>query len=386
MMKDLKFNGRMVPRIYFGCGAVQNIGDEIKALNGGIVLLVCDAALTALGITDHIRHIIEKSGLTPVVFDRTEPEPTLETADACAQTGRSAKCDFVVGVGGGSAMDTAKAASVLLTNPGPAKDYQGQNLVKHPGVNAIMIPTTAGTGSEVTGVAVFINREKQLKLGINTPYVIPSLALLDPELTVSLPPAVTASTGMDALTHAVESYISKSATPLSEVFSLKAVECVAKNLKKAFENGNDREARSQMLFGSCMAGLAILNGGVCPAHAISYPMSVFHGIPHGVGCGILLPRVVEQNKDHAKEKIARLWEIVGDEKTASPDQAADRFIDFLDDLVISTGLAHTLQKHGLTSKDIDHLAEKTMALAGVIANNPAPFSSADAKRILEKIC
>ncbi len=381
-MKEMKFNGRMIPRIFFGRGAVQNIGDEIKALNGGTVLLVCDAALSALGITDQIKCLIEKSGLVAVVFDQTEPEPTLETADACAKAGRDGKCDFVVGVGGGSAMDTAKAAAVLLTNPGPAKDYQGQNLVKHPGVNAIMVPTTAGTGSEVTGVAVFINREKQLKLGINTPYVIPSLALLDPELTVSLPPAVTASTGMDALTHAVESYISKSATPLSEIFSLKAFECIAKNLKKAVENGKDIEARSQMLFGSCMAGLAILNGGVCPAHAISYPMSVFHGIPHGVGCGILL---VEQNKGHAGDKISRLWEIAGGEKTASPDQAFDRFVDFLDDLVISTGLNNALKKHSLTPEDIDHLAEKTMALTGVIANNPAPFSSSDAKRILEKI-
>ena len=386
MMKELTFNGRMVPRIFFGCGAIQNIGEEINALNGNVVLLVCDTALSALGITDRIKDIIQKSGLTAVVFDQTEPEPTLETADACAKAGRDAKCDFVVGVGGGSSMDTAKAAAVLLTNPGPAKDYQGQNLVRNPGVNTIMVPTTAGTGSEVTGVAVFINREKQLKLGINTPYVIPSLALLDPELTLSLPPGVTASTGMDALTHAVESYISKSATPLSEVFSLKAVECLTQSLKKAFENGKDLEARSQMLFGSCMAGLAILNGGVCPAHAISYPMSVFHGVPHGVGCGILLPRVVEQNREHAKGKIARLWEIAGDEKTASPDQAVNRFIDFLDDLVISTGLHQALQKHGLTSTDIDLLAEKTMALTGVIANNPAPFSSADAKRILEKIC
>lgn len=210
----------------------SKIGAEIKALNGSTVLLVADAALSDLGITKKIKNIIENSGLTTVVFDQTEPEPSLETADTCARAGRDGRCDFVVGVGGGSAMDTAKAAGVLLTNDGPARDYQGQNLVKNPGVPAIMVPTTAGTGSEVTGVAVFINREKQLKLGINTPYVIPSLALLDPELTVTLPPHVTASTGMDALTHAVESYISKSATPLSEMFSLKAVESIGKNLKK----------------------------------------------------------------------------------------------------------------------------------------------------------
>jgi alcohol dehydrogenase len=385
-MKEISFNGRMVPRIYFACGAVERIAEEVNALNGNTVLLVCDAALSALGVTDRILAILNRGGLKVATFDNTEPEPTLETADACAQAGREAHCDFVVGVGGGSAMDTAKAAAVLLTNPGPAKDYQGQNLVTRPGVPAIMAPTTAGTGSEVTAVAVFINREKQLKLGINTPYVIPSLALLDPELTVSLPPAVTASTGMDALTHAIESYISKSATPLSEIFSLKAVECVAGNLRKAVENGNDLEARSRMLFGSCLAGLAILNGGVCPAHAISYPMSVFHGIPHGVGCGILLPRVVEHNRQHAAVKISRLWEIIGNDRTSSPDQAADRLIAFLDDLVVSTGLNEALRARGLTTADIADLAEKTMALTGVIANNPAPFTSSDAKRILEKIC
>lgn len=385
-MKELHFNGRMVPRILFGCGDIENIGAEVTALDGKNVLLVADAALGDLGITRKVRDIIAASGPAVTVFDQTEPEPTLETADACARAGRDSRCNLVVGMGGGSAMDTAKAAGVLLTNPGPAADYQGQNLIKHPGVPTVMVPTTAGTGSEVTGVAVFINREKQLKLGINTPYVIPSLAVLDPELTVSLPPHVTASTGMDALTHAVESYISNGATPLSEMFSLKAVECIGKSLKKAVEDGSDLEARSQMLFGSCLAGLAILNGGVCAAHAISYPMSVFHGVPHGVGCGILLPRVVAQNRSHALGKVARLWETVSGEKDASQEQAAERFVDFLFDLTLSTGLDDALKPFNISARDIDNLAEKTMALSGVIANNPAPFDRDAAKTLLEKIC
>ncbi|MFO7965249.1 MAG: iron-containing alcohol dehydrogenase [Desulfobacterales bacterium] len=385
-MEGLHFEGRMVPRISFGCGNIQKLGTEVKMLNGSTVLLVADAALSGLGLTEKVRNIIESSGLQVIVFDQTEPEPTLETADACTRAGRDGHCDVVVGIGGGSTMDTAKAAGVLLTNEGPASDYQGQNLVKRPGVPTIMIPTTAGTGSEVTGVAVFINRQKQLKLGINTPYVIPALALLDPELTVTLPPSITVSTGMDALTHAVESYISKSATPLSEMFSLKAVECIGKNLKKAVENGRDLGARSHMLFGSCLAGLAILNGGVCAAHAVSYPMSVFHKVPHGVGCGILLPRVVEQNRVHALEKIAKLWETVSDEKLSSPDQAADRFIDFLYDITLSTGLDESLKKFNITGPEIENLAEKTMALTGVIANNPAPFTREDARKLLEKVC
>ena len=385
-MKDMTFDGRMVPRIKFGCDAINHIADEIKALKGTKILLVCDAALSEIGLTERISRIIQDSGLKAVVFDKTEPEPSLQSADACATVGRNANCDFVVGVGGGSAMDTAKAAGVLITNEGPAQNYQGQNLVNNPGVKTIMVPTTAGTGSEVTGVAVLINREKQLKLGINTPYVIPALALLDPTLTVTLPPAVTASTGMDALTHAVESYISNSATPLSEIFSLKAVECIGKYLKTAVLNGEDLEARSRMLFGSAMAGLAILNGGVCAAHAISYPMSVFHGVPHGVGCGILLPRVVEHNRDHAMGKIATLWETVSGKKTVSQDQSADRFIDFLFDLVISTGLNDAVKPYNISENAILNLAEKTMALTGVIANNPAPFTSEDARLILEKIC
>ncbi len=385
-MKEIKFEGRMVPRMVFGCGAVENIGHEINNLKGTRVLLVCDNILTQLGVTDRIKTLLDQSGVSTVVFDKTEPEPSVDTADAAARAGREGACDFVVGIGGGSAMDTAKAAGVLLTNPGPAKDYQGQNLITNPGVKTIMVPTTAGTGSEVTGVAVLINREKQLKLGINTSYVIPSLALLDPELTATLPPDVTASTGMDALTHAVESYISNSATPLSEIFSLKAVECIGRNLKKAVENGKDMEARSQMLFGSALAGLAILNGGVCASHAMSYPMSVFHGVPHGVGCGILLPRVVEHSRDAALKKAAILWETVSGEKTVAQDQAADRFIDFLYDLVVSTGLNNALKNYNISQADILSLSEKTMALAGVIANNPAPFSSEDAKAILEKVC
>ena len=385
-MKNLKFDGRMVPRISFGCGIIQNMGNEIQNLGGTKVLLVCDSALTQIGLTERIQTIIEGSGISTVVFDNTEPEPSVDTADACTHAGRKKNCDFVVGVGGGSTMDTAKAAGVLLTNEGPAENYQGQNLITKPGVKTIMVPTTAGTGSEVTGVAVLIHRQKQLKLGINTPYVIPSLALLDPELTVTLPPAVTASTGMDAMTHAVESYISNSATPLSEMFSLKAAACIGKNLKNAVLNGQDLEARGQMLFGSTLAGLAILNGGVCAAHAISYPMSVFHGVPHGVGCGILLPRVVEQNRNHALKKIATLWETVSDEKTVSQDQAADRFIDFLFDLAVSTGLDEMLKHYTISNDDILNLSEKTMALAGVIANNPAPFTSEDAKTILKKVC
>ena len=168
-MKNLIFDGRMVPRIKFGCGVIKNIADEIKGLKGTNVLLVCDAALSEIGLTERIARILQDSGLKTVIFDKTEPEPSLQTADACSKTGRDGSCDFVVGVGGGSAMDTAKAAGVLLTNEGPAQNYQGQNLVNNPGVNTIMVPTTAGTGSEVTVCCRFDQSRKTTETGHQHP-------------------------------------------------------------------------------------------------------------------------------------------------------------------------------------------------------------------------
>ncbi|MGC8811272.1 MAG: iron-containing alcohol dehydrogenase, partial [bacterium] len=322
------FTFRAAPEITFGAGSVQQLGQKLKNYGVQKLLLVVDQGFAKIGPLAKITEPLEKEGIKFTVFDQVEPEPRVETADECGSLAKKEKFDFIIGVGGGSALDTAKAAAILATNEGRAKDYQGLNKVPRPGIPKGMIPTTAGTGSEVTFTAVFINEAEKKKAGINSPYLFPEIAILDPELTLSLPPAVTAYTGMDALAHAIESFTSLQANFLSEMFSLEAVRKIMKNLRSAVENGQDINARSEMLMGSLLAGIGLANAGVTAVHSLSYPLGGSFRVPHGVGNGLLLPAVMEYNASACPERFARLAEVMQIEvKGLSVAEAALRSVE-----------------------------------------------------------
>ncbi|MCX5842383.1 MAG: iron-containing alcohol dehydrogenase, partial [Deltaproteobacteria bacterium] len=236
MKKHFSFTG--AKKIIFGNGSFDMLGDHIRDMKASRPLVVLDRNLSKPGFKERIANTCGKNGVKATIFDKqVEAEPRLEVADEGAKAARKGKCDIVVGIGGGSAMDVAKAIAVLAANNGSAVDYLGLNKVPGPGLPTIMVPTTAGTGSEVTFTAVFVRQDLKKKEGMNSPYLYPDLALLDPVLTLTLPPVSTASTGIDALCHAIESFTSVNASPMSEMFSLDAIQLISENLRTCVHDG-----------------------------------------------------------------------------------------------------------------------------------------------------
>lgn len=380
------FTFRAAPEITFGVGSVQQLGQKLKNYNVQKLLLVVDQGFAKHGPLSKVTDALAKEGIEFFIFDEVEPEPRVETADKCGSLAKEGKFDFIIGVGGGSAMDTAKAAAILATNEGRVQDYQGLNKVPRPGIPKGMIPTTAGTGSEVTFTAVFINEEEKKKAGINSPFLFPEMALLDPELTLSLPPAVTAYTGMDALAHAIESFTSLQANPISEMFSLEAVRKITKYLPAAVENGKDIRARAEMLMGSLLAGIGLANAGVTAVHSLSYPLGGSFRVPHGVGNGLLLPAVMEYNVFSCPERFARLAEAMFIETSnLTVIEGALRAVDAVKKLAQDIEVPLRLSDLGIPKSALPWMAEEALKVVRPLENNPRSISKEDALRIYEAV-
>lgn len=319
-----------------------------------------------------------------VVYDKVDPEPGLKLADNGAKIAKKEKCDCVVGVGGGSAMDVAKAVSILITNGGKAEDYLGLGKIKKPGVPKIMVPTSAGTGAEVTFTAVFINEKTKSKGGMNGDPLYPDAALLDPELTVSLPPHVTAATGIDALTHALEAYVSTQAHPVSEMYSLEAIELISANLGKAYAHGDNMEARSAMLLGSLLGGKALATAGVGLVHAMAYPLGGMFGIPHGLANAVLLPYVTAYNVIGNPEKFATIAELMGmNVDKMSLREAAEAAVEAVYNLNQDVGIPATLTELKIPPKKIKEMAQIALTVTRPVENNPRKPSLEDVISIYE---
>jgi len=303
-------------------------------------------------------------------------------ADEGAAVAVKNKCDIVVGIGGGSAMDTAKAIAVLATNKGGAFDYLGLNKVAKPGLAKIMVPTTAGTGSEVTFTAVFVRRNLKKKEGMNSPYLYPELALLDPELTLSLPPQPTAHTGLDALCHAIESYTSVNASPMSEIFSLEAIALIGNNLRTCVHDGKNLQARENMLLGSLYAGLGLANAGVTAVHSLSYPLGGKYGIGHGLANTMMLPAVMAFNLPAALDKFADIAEAMGENTEGLPvREAAYLALEAVESLIEDCGINNTLEEFGIKEKDFPALADVALTVARPLENNPRKVTKENAIEI-----
>jgi alcohol dehydrogenase len=305
-------------------------------------------------------------------------------ADEAAKAAVKGKCDIVIGIGGGSSMDVAKAAAVVAGNKAKAVDFLGLNKVPGPGLPMIMIPTTAGTGSEVTFTAVFVRKDLKKKEGMNSHYLYPDVALLDPMLTLSLPPQPTAATGIDALCHAIESYTSINASPMSELVSLDAICLIAENLRTCVHNGNNIEAREKMLLGSLYAGLGLANAGVTAVHSLSYPLGGKFGISHGLANTMMLPAVMVYNIPAAHEKFAMIAEAMGElVDDLSLREAAYQAVEAVDSLIEDCGIYSTLNDFGIKEQDFPELAKVAMTVARPLANNPRKITVEDAIEIYE---
>ncbi|MGC8977097.1 MAG: iron-containing alcohol dehydrogenase, partial [Candidatus Ratteibacteria bacterium] len=300
-----KFQFLCKPEVIYGCNSVSSLPWLVKSINCKNLLIVVDKKFSKTLFFQDILNSLKKENIKFSVFDKIEGEPTTDIGNECGEFARENKCDAVCGIGGGSSLDTAKAASILITNGGKIEDYQGLNKVPKKGVPKIMIPTTAGTGSEVTFTAVFIRKELMKKGGINSSYLYPDYAILDPVLTISLPPDITASTGLDAFCHGIESYISRRANFLTEIISLQAMKLIWNNIYDAYKNGENVKSRENMLYGSFLAGLSLANAGVTAVHSMSYPLGGRFKIPHGIGNAMLLPYVLESDLQNDKSFIIK---------------------------------------------------------------------------------
>ena len=358
-------------RIQFGVGTINSLADTVADFNGSNVLLVVDPGLVTAGLLPNITASLDSADIPYTVYDKIDPEPGLKLADEGCRIATKNGCDCVVGAGGGSAMDVAKAIAILVTNGGRAVDYLGLGLIKKPGLPKIMVPTSSGTGAEVTFTAVFINEETGSKGGMNGDPLYPDAAILDPELTLSLPPHVTAFTGIDALTHALEAYTSTQAHTISEMYSLEAISLISDNLAAACANGNNLKARSAMLMGSLLGGKALATAGVGLVHAMAYPMGGMFGIPHGLANAVLLPYVVEYNLVGDMDKFAILAEVLGENTDdLSLREAAGMCVKALFELNEDVSIPATLKDLDIPFDTIPEMAKIALTVTRPVENNP----------------
>ena len=384
MIRNQSFSISQPTNIRFGVDSVNDLGIMVKQLGGSKAFLVVDPGLQKAGLTERITGPLTRAAIPFTIYDQVEPEPSLQLADQGAKFAQKAGADCVVGVGGGSALDIAKAVSILLTNGGKAADYIGLGKIKKPGVPKIMVPTTAGTGAEVTFTAVFINEETKSKAGMNGEPLYPDGALLDPALTVSLPPEVTAATGIDAFTHALEAYVSNQAHHISDMYAMEALDLISRNLGPAYANGNNLAARSAMLMGSLLGGKALAMAGVGLVHAMAYPLGGMFHTPHGLANAILLPYVVEYNLIGSPEKYATVAQIMGyDTEGLAPREAATLTVEAIHQLNADVGIPASLKALEIPADDIPQMARIALTVTRPVENNPRQPTLADVIAVYE---
>ena len=381
----LKIYQVMVPKtILFGVDAIHTLGDEASKLEAKKALIITDPGVYQAGLVDPVKEQLSKAGLLIEVFADAEPEPTLPKLDDTANQLRGNKYELLVGLGGGSSMDTAKGLSVLLAHGGVGQDYIGVGKVPGPGIPVFTIPTTAGTGSEVTNIAIFGDPEKGLKLAMVSPYLLARLALVDPTLTYNCPPKVTAASGIDALVHAIECYTSTKANNFTDALALEAMRLIVGNLRTAVSNGSDEKARNHMSEGALLAGIAFGNASVGAVHALAYPLGSRFHVPHGVANGLLLPHVIECNLPANLPRYAVIAQMLGEKiEGLSLREAAERGVKAVKTLATDINIPLHLQDLGVPREALEEMAVATMDATRVLVNNPKKLTLADVRAIWE---
>ena len=377
-MRPFTFNPG--PRLLAGPDQAEALAAKLPP---GPCLFVTDQALVRLGLTDSYRQAIGTEREL-VVFDAVEADPSKETLLAATEAGRSARVTSVIGLGGGSPMDVAKLAAYLLGSGDELDEIWGVGLATGQRLPLALVPTTAGTGSEATPISV-ITCEGGVKLAVNSPPLIADWAVLDATLTLGLPKQVTAATGIDAIVHAVEAFTSaRLKNPLSDALAREALRLLSSNLLTAIEQPGDEEARSAMLLGAHLAGLAFSNAPVAGVHALAYPLGGLHHLPHGLTNALMLRHVLGHNFEAAREHYAELAEIIDPDCAGQGSQArAALLIERLDRLAQDSGLALRLRDHGITFDEAPLLAKEAMKQTRLLVNNPCEISESDAQRLYE---
>lgn len=369
-------------RILFGIDAVKGLAAEVKQLGGSKVLVVTDPGVVGAGLVEAIKDPLDSEGISFSVYDKVEPEPAARVVEQCTQYLRDENCDLIIGVGGGSSLDVAKGASIMGTNEGRVLDFAGMDLVPKRGVPKILVPTTAGTGSEVTRVFVMTDEESDLKKAVYSIYALADVAVVDPMMTLSMPPKVTADTGIDALVHAIETYVAMTATPFSDIFAIEAIALIAENVTKAFAKGENLEARYNMSLAATIAGLAFGSGGLGAVHALSNPLGILYHLPHGRTNAIMLPHIMAFNLIGNPAKFAQIAEAMGEEVEGLSDmEAATLAVDAVKELLDQLKIPIQLRDYDIPQKDIPRLVEGAMKVSRLFVFNPRDLTQEDVEEI-----
>lgn len=372
------------PELLEGPGAVKRLPALIKSKNIDRVLVVTDKGLTGLHLLDGMYEKLDEAGVAYVVYDGTQPNPTIANIEEARQLYLDNGCQAVIAFGGGSPMDCAKAAAARVTNPKTSvRKMRGLLKVVHKPAILFAVPTTAGTGSEATVAAVVSDPETHEKNAINDPKLRPKYAVLDPELTIGLPPHITSTTGMDALTHAVEAYIGRSNVRSTEMYAEKAVKIIFKNLEKAYVNGKDIEARDQMLKASFYAGMAFTRAYVGYVHAIGHNLGGMYHIPHGLAMAVILPYVLEYYGDKAYFRLARLAEISGVKTVGSDEEKAKAFIEEIKEMNRRMNIPDGFTE--IKEEDLPIIVKRALKEANPLYPVPRIMNEADCEAVIRRL-
>ncbi|MED4012117.1 MULTISPECIES: iron-containing alcohol dehydrogenase [Priestia] len=373
------------PLSYTGWGSLQQLLPEVKKYDPAHILIVTDPVLKDIGLVDKVSAPLIQNGYEVDVYADTAPEPPLALGEKLVSYAKSRKFDLVVGVGGGSALDLAKLTAVLAVHDGAVEEYlnlTGTKQITEKGLPKILIPTTSGTGSEVTNISVLsLESSKDV---VTHDHLLADAAIVDPELTLSVPSKVTAATGIDALTHAVEAYVSVNANPATDALALKAIRMISSSLRAAVEDGKDKEARTQMSYGSYLAGLAFFNAGVAGVHALAYPLGGQFHISHGESNAVLLPYVMGYIRSSCVTKMRDIFEALGGNATSlSTEEASYQCVKHLQSLVKDVGIPQTLRGFDIPESALQKLTEDGVQQKRILARSPLPLREKDIRAIYQ---
>ncbi|NEU30848.1 iron-containing alcohol dehydrogenase [bacterium LRH843] len=374
----------MPTKVEMGVGLAKKTGEFIKPFVTNKLLIITDKGVRGANLLAGIEQSLEESKIQYEIFDQVEPNPSSQVIHNALDVLKSHECDAVLAVGGGSSIDTAKGVAAMATNEGNILDYEGVGKLQNPTIPLIAIPTTSGTGSEVTASTVVTNKESLFKAAVISPYLFPSLAILDAELTIKCPQGITAATGMDALTHAIESYTSKAATPVSEALALHAIKLIGENIEKAYFVGTDIESREKMLVASMIAGYAFSQSRLGNVHAISQAFGGVFNIAHGIANATLLPFVMKYNLPACTDKMKDIAVALGEDVSGLNEfEAGAKALEAVIKLNKSLNIPDNIKDLGVTLDRLPQLIADSMR-SGNILVNPRLTTADDVQTMIEK--
>ncbi|KRF06819.1 alcohol dehydrogenase [Paenibacillus sp. Soil766] len=373
--------------IVVGRNVIDQLIPRIKLLGEfRHAVIVTQPSIVALGVIEQMVGELKQAGISSRYITEVKPEPTVDNIRSVFSSISAEPVDLLIGIGGGSVLDAAKIFSVLLTNPVDVQSLIGTDLVSQSGIPTVLVPTTSGTGSEVTPNAIVSVPEEELKVGIISRHLLPKLVIIDPVLTISLPKPITAATGMDAFTHALESYISNKANPISDMFALESIRLIAESLVLAYHNGSDLEARGKMLLGSMYGGMALSAAGTAAVHALAYPLGGKFNISHGVANSMLLPHVMAFNQDAIADRLRNVAGAMGLQAgkmggTESSELVIKQIFEWTSEMRIP----QNLREFGISEGDVDDLAIAASKVTRLLTNNPKPMDVASIKTVYQNL-